>query len=158
MHKLYMLLHKWKFFKLFRRPDHISQTAYSAHLTHEAKLFDMDKLWKSDLSQTIRSELSEFLQDKKNGTSNMSIISSFTRALCYTEQSNITQQTETIYIKWRTWISNIEWLYSYLQLADVRCGENFYKSNMLPYKVICYQLYRYNIFKHVCCVTILYIY
>jgi len=69
------------------------------HLTHEAKLFDMDKLWKSDLSQTIRSELSEFLQDKKNGTSNMSIISSFTRALSYTEQSNMTQQTKTIYIK-----------------------------------------------------------
>lgn len=73
------MLRKRKFFKLFRRPHHISQTAHSAHLTRKATSFDMDKLWTSGLSQSAETELSELSQDEKNGTSNVSVIFSFSQ-------------------------------------------------------------------------------
>lgn len=80
MRKSYMLLYERKLFKLFRRPDHISQAAHSA-LTHETTLLDMNKLWKSDLSESVGTELSELLQDKRNETSNVSVAFSFVQAL-----------------------------------------------------------------------------
>ncbi|XP_077272519.1 uncharacterized protein LOC143903045 [Temnothorax americanus] len=80
--------------KVIILPDHISQTARSA-LTHNAKLFDVNELWK-DLSQSAGTKLSEFFRDAKNETLDTFTAFSFTRGLFDAKQLNMTERAKTV--------------------------------------------------------------
>ncbi|XP_024891332.1 uncharacterized protein LOC112467136 [Temnothorax curvispinosus] len=80
--------------KVIILPDHISQTTRSA-LTHNAKLFDVNKLWK-DLSQSAGTKLSEFFRGAKNETLDTFAAFSFTRKLFDAKQLNMTERAKTI--------------------------------------------------------------